>query len=187
MTFISNGIDEAKHAAHRLAMLVVVAFGFLAQPVAAQTEAPYPNKPVRIVVAFAPGGFADTITRLVGQKLSERLGQPVVVENRGGAGGNIGARQVAGAAPDGYTLLSHTAASAINVSLYKNTGFDLLTDLVPIANTWRIGHSIGSASPPRKRSSRFVSACGSTNNYCAAAWASSKPQKTSLARTGEPM
>jgi tripartite-type tricarboxylate transporter receptor subunit TctC len=122
---------------HRMRTLAVIAAasGMLAQPVAAQSEAPYSNKPVRIVVAFAPGGFADGITRLVGQKLSERLGQPVVVENRGGAGGNIGARQVAGAAPDGYTLLAHTAASAINVSLYKNPGFDLLADLVPIANT----------------------------------------------------
>jgi tripartite-type tricarboxylate transporter receptor subunit TctC len=115
--------------------LAAIAAAVLAQSAAAQNEAPYPNKPVRIIVAFAAGGFADGVTRLVGQKLSERLGQPVIVENRGGAGGNIGARQVAGAAPDGYTLLAHTAASAINVSLYKNPGFDLLTDLVPIANT----------------------------------------------------
>ncbi len=95
----------------------------------------WPAKPVRVVVAFAPGGLADGIARLVGQKLGDRLGQAVVVENRGGAGGNIGARQVVGAAPDGYTLLAHTAASAINVSLYKNSGFDFLNDLLPIANT----------------------------------------------------
>jgi len=101
---------------------------------AARAQA-WPAKPVRVVVAFAPGGLADGIARLVGQKLGDRLGQPVVVENRGGAGGNIGARQVVGATPDGYTLLAHTAASAINVSLYKNSGFDLLNDLVPIANT----------------------------------------------------
>ncbi len=137
MTITTVAIHLAKRPVRRFAALamIAVASGLLSRPIAAQTEAPYPNKPVRIVVAFAPGGFADTITRLVGQKLSERLGQPVVVENRGGAGGNIGARQVAGATPDGYTLLSHTAASAINVSLYKNTGFDLLADLVPIANT----------------------------------------------------
>ena len=95
----------------------------------------YPSKPIRVVVAFAPGGLADGIARLVGQKLGDRLGQAVVVENRGGAGGNIGARQVVTAAPDGYTLLAHTAASAINVSLYKNSGFDFLNDLVPVANT----------------------------------------------------
>ena len=95
----------------------------------------WPAKPIRVVVAFAPGGLADGVARLVGQKIGDRLGQAVVVENRGGAGGNIGARQVVSAAPDGYTLLAHTAASAINVSLYKNSGFDFLNDLVPIANT----------------------------------------------------
>ena len=95
----------------------------------------YPSKPIRIVVAFAPGGFADGVARLVGQKMGDRLGQPVVVENRGGAGGNIGARQVVTSAPDGYTLLAHTTASTINVSLYRNSGFDLLNDLAPVANT----------------------------------------------------
>ena len=95
----------------------------------------YPARPIRVVVAFAAGGFADAIARLVGQRLSERVGQPVVVENRGGAGGNIAARAVVAAAPDGYTLLVHTAAIAINPSLYKNPGFDLAADLVPVANT----------------------------------------------------
>ena len=95
----------------------------------------YPAKPIRVVVAFAAGGFADSIARLVGQKLSERVGQPVLVENRGGAGGNIAARSVVASAPDGYTLLVHTAAIAINPSLYRNPGFDLMSDLVPVANT----------------------------------------------------
>lgn len=95
----------------------------------------YPAKPIRVVVAFAAGGFADTIARLVGQKVSERVGQPVLVENRGGAGGNIAARAVVASAPDGYTLLVHTAAIAINPSLYKSPGFDLANDLVPVANT----------------------------------------------------
>jgi tripartite-type tricarboxylate transporter receptor subunit TctC len=109
------------------AALVVVSATALSQP--------YPAKPVRTIVAFSAGGFADTIARLVGQKLSERLGQPVLVENRGGAGGNIAARAVVAAAPDGYTLLVHTAAIAINPSLYKSQGFDLMKDLAPIANT----------------------------------------------------
>lgn len=95
----------------------------------------YPNKPVRVIVAFAAGGFADSITRQIAQKLSERLGQQFVVDNRGGAGGNVGARIVAEATPDGYTLLAHTAASSINVTLYKNLGFDLLKDLAPVSNT----------------------------------------------------
>jgi tripartite-type tricarboxylate transporter receptor subunit TctC len=95
----------------------------------------YPSKPVRVVVAFAVGGFADSVARLVGVKLSERLGQPVVVDNRGGAGGNIGTRIVAGAAADGYTLLVNTAAISINASLYKNPGFDIYKDFVPVALT----------------------------------------------------
>ena len=96
---------------------------------------PYPSKPVRVVVAFAVGGFADGVARLVGQKLSERLGQPVVIDNRGGAGGNIAAKLVAGAPSDGYTLLVNTAAMSINVSLYRNPGFDIFKDFVPVALT----------------------------------------------------
>ena len=95
----------------------------------------YPIKPVRVVVAFAPGGFADGVARMIGQKLSERLGQPIVVDNRGGAGGNIAARLVAAAPSDGYTLLVHTAAMSINASLYKNPGFDISRDFVPVALT----------------------------------------------------
>ena len=87
-----------------------------------------------MVVAFAVGGFADSVARLVGARLSERLGQPVVVDNRGGAGGNIGSRIVAGAA-DGYTLLVNTAAISINASLYRNPGFDIRRDFVPVALT----------------------------------------------------
>jgi len=95
----------------------------------------YPTKPVRVVVAFAVGGFADGVARLVGLKLSERLGQPVVVDNRGGAGGNIATRIVAAAPSDGYTLLVNTAAISINASLYKNPGFDISRDFVPVALT----------------------------------------------------
>jgi len=94
----------------------------------------YPTKPVRVVVAFAVGGFADGVARLVGQKLSEQLGQPVVIDNRGGAGGNIAAKLVAAAASDGYTLLVNTAAMSINVSLYKNPGYDF-RNFVPVALT----------------------------------------------------
>jgi len=95
----------------------------------------YPTKPVRVVVAFAVGGFADGVARLVGLKLSERLGQPVVVDNRGGAGGNIATRIAAAAPSDGYTLLVNTAAISINASLYKNPGFDISRDFVPVALT----------------------------------------------------
>ena len=117
----------------RIIFLLDVTLAALAEAAFAQT--PYPVKPVRVIVAFAAGGFADRTARLIGQKLSERLGQPFVIDNRGGAGGNIAAKNVADATPDGYTLLGHTAAVSINVSLYKDAGFDLEKDLVPVAMT----------------------------------------------------
>jgi len=95
----------------------------------------YPSKPVRVVVAFAAGGFADGNGRLIALKLADRLGQPFVVDNRGGAGGTYGARIVADATPDGYTILVTTAASTVSPSLYKNLGFDLLKDFTPVSNT----------------------------------------------------
>ena len=117
-----------------VARTLVAAAVAAAVPEAAAQQA-YPVKPVRVVVAFAPGGFADTVARVIGQRLGDRLGQPFVVENRPGAGGNIAAKHVAESAADGYTLLAHTAASAINVTLYDNPGFDFLKDLAPVANT----------------------------------------------------
>ncbi|HVL36837.1 MAG TPA: tripartite tricarboxylate transporter substrate-binding protein [Burkholderiales bacterium] len=119
----------------KVASALGAVFALLAALPAEAFAQPYPSKPIRVVVAFAAGGFADTIARLVGHRLAERVGQPVVVENRGGAGGNIAARAVAAAPADGYTLLVHTAAIAINPSLYRSPGFDLAADLVPVANT----------------------------------------------------
>ena len=92
----------------------------------------YPARDITFVVAFAPGGVADTLARFVGKGLSERLGRTVIVENRGGAGGNIAAAAVARAAPDGYTLLVTTTAVAINETLRPNKGF-AASDLKPIA------------------------------------------------------
>jgi tripartite-type tricarboxylate transporter receptor subunit TctC len=109
---------------------------FAARPIAAEAQN-YPARPVHFVVAFAAGGFADTVARIIAQKLSERVGQPVVVENRGGAGGNIASRLVAAANPDGYTILVNTAAMSINASLYKDPGFDAVVDFVPIVITAR--------------------------------------------------
>jgi len=118
---------------HRSALILLCAvLAAAAVPARAQQ---YPTKPVRVVVAFAVGGFADGVARLVGQKLSEQLGQPVVIDNRGGAGGNIAAKIVAGAPSDGYTLLVNTAAISINASLYRNPGFDIYKDFVPVALT----------------------------------------------------
>jgi tripartite-type tricarboxylate transporter receptor subunit TctC len=83
----------------------------------------YPANKITLIVAFAPGGIADTLARLIGQGLSDRLHQAVVVENRGGAGGNIAAANVARAEPDGYTLLATTTALAINETLFTNKEF----------------------------------------------------------------
>jgi len=103
---------------------VMVLALFILQCAGHQTSAQqYPSRQITFIVAFAPGGVADTLTRLIGKGLGERLQQPVVVENRGGAGGNIAAEVVAHANPDGYTLLATTTALAINQTLFVNKPF----------------------------------------------------------------
>jgi tripartite-type tricarboxylate transporter receptor subunit TctC len=92
----------------------------------------YPNQPVRIVVPFAAGGAVDTVARVVGQKMSESLGQPVVIENKPGAGGNLAADTVARAAPDGYTMLLTTNGHAISPALYRTLPFDAVKDFIPV-------------------------------------------------------
>lgn len=94
----------------------------------------YPTRPVRVIVGFPPGGSADIVTRIVAQTLSERLGQSFIVDNRSGAGSNIGTEAVARAVPDGYTLLSVSVANAINATLYKKLNFDYMHDFEPVAS-----------------------------------------------------
>ena len=94
----------------------------------------WPNKPVRLVVPFAPGGSTDVIARMLGQQLSLYWGQPVLIENRAGAGGNVGADVVAKSTPDGYTLLFASGSITINPQLYQRMPFDTRKDLVPITN-----------------------------------------------------
>ena len=93
----------------------------------------YPTRPVRLIVPFAPAGGADTIARLMGQWLSERLGQSFILENRPGAAANIGTEAVVRAPPDGYTLLLVSTTNAINATLYDRLNFDFLRDIAPIA------------------------------------------------------
>ena len=102
----------------------------------AHAQTAWPAKPIRLIVGFAAGGSTDVTARIIAQALSDRLGQPVVVKNRGGAGGNIGADAVAKADPDGYTLLMATSSTfAANPNLYKTLPFDVQKDFAPITVT----------------------------------------------------
>jgi tripartite-type tricarboxylate transporter receptor subunit TctC len=94
----------------------------------------YPTRPVRIIIGFAAGGTPDVFTRLIGQRLSQQFGQPVVVENKAGVASNLAAASVVRSPPDGYTLLLLTAVNSYNTALYSNLGFDILRDLVPVAS-----------------------------------------------------
>ena len=96
-------------------------------------SAAFPDKPVKLVVAFAPGSSTDIVARLIAEPLSAALGQPVVVENKPGAGGNIATQGVMNAPADGHTLLFHSVAYAVNPSLFANAGYDALADLAPVA------------------------------------------------------
>ena len=100
---------------------------------AAAAQAQYPAKPVRLVVPFPPGGGTDTIARVLAPKMSETLGQQVVIDNRGGAGATIGTELAAKAPPDGYTLLLMTVTNTVSVSLYPNLKFDLVRDFAPVS------------------------------------------------------
>lgn len=112
-------------------MKAFIALILLAAGVAhAQT---YPTKPIRMEVAFPPGGPVDIIARLMGPKIGDALGQPVVVENKVGASGNVASVEVARSAPDGYTLLAHSSAYAVNPTLFRNAGYDPNKDLIAVA------------------------------------------------------
>src|SRR6266849_2656984 len=133
----------------------------------------YPARPVRIIVPFPAGQATDSIARLMGQSLSERLGQPFVIENRTGAGGNIGTETVVRATPDGYTLLLVGLSSAINATLYEKLNFNFIRDIAPVAS---IGGGpyvmVVNPSVPAKTVPEFI------------AYAKANPGKINMASSG---
>jgi tripartite-type tricarboxylate transporter receptor subunit TctC len=133
----------------------------------------YPARPVRLVVGYAAGGPGDALIRLTGQWLSERLGQPFVVENRPGAGSNLGTEAVVKALPDGHTLLHVTPANAINATLYPKLSFDFIRDITPVAGLIRVPNvMVVHPSVPAATASELI------------AYAKSHPNKLSQAAGG---
>jgi tripartite-type tricarboxylate transporter receptor subunit TctC len=133
----------------------------------------YPSRPTRFVVPFPPGGVSDIIARQMGQILSERLGQPFVVEDHGGAGSNLGTEIVVNAPADGYTLLLDGSANAVNASLYANLSFVYLRDITPVASVFRAPHIMEvRPSFPAQTVSEFI------------AYAKSHPREINMASAG---
>src|SRR6185295_19029126 len=113
-----------------LAIVMMLLASLWATPIVAQT---YPSKPIRLIVPFPPGGGTDLIARNIAQKLGENLGQQVIVDNRGGAAGNLGTELAAKSAPDGYTLLLLSGTQAVNATLFKKLPYDLVRDFAAIS------------------------------------------------------
>jgi tripartite-type tricarboxylate transporter receptor subunit TctC len=131
-------MKQPKGLARRLFLCALAAAAPLAAGTAHAQAGDYPNRPIRLVVPFSPGGSSDAVSRLLSQKLSAQFGQQVVVDSRPGAGGNLGADIVAKSRPDGYTLLFAAGSFAVNVSLYAKLPYDPLTDFEPVAHVCRV-------------------------------------------------
>ena len=133
----------------------------------------YPTRPVRLIVPFGPAGASDITARLIGQWLSERLGQQFVIENRPGAGGNIGTEAVVRAAPDGYMLLYVTTANAVSATLYDKLNFNFIRDIAPVAPIVRFPYiMVVNPSVPAKTLPEFI------------AYAKANPGKINMASVG---
>ena len=133
----------------------------------------YPARPLRWIVGLAPGGSTDILARVMGQGLSERLGQPVVIENRPGAGGNIATETVVNGPADGYTLLMISPAHAVNATLYDKLNYNFIRDIAPVAGITREANvMVVNASAPAKTVPEFI------------AYAKSNPGKVNMASSG---
>src|SRR3954454_25194344 len=145
----------------------------LAAGIAPAASADYPSRPVRLLIGFTAGGAVDTVARIMGQWLSERLVQKFVVENRAGSGGNIAAAAAINSAPDGYTLLFVAPNNAISTSLYKKLPYDFVRDTVPVASIMQLTNMLVVAKDmPVKSVQEFI-------DYCKA-----NPGKVSYASSG---
>ena len=142
-------------------------------PLAGAQAADYPTRPVHIIVGYPPGGSTDIVARLIGNWLSQRLGQQFIVENRAGAGNNIGTEQVTKAAPDGYTMLLVNPANAINTSLYKKLNFNFLRDIDPVASVIQVPNVMEvNPNVPAKTVPEFI------------AYVKANPDKVNVASSG---
>jgi tripartite-type tricarboxylate transporter receptor subunit TctC len=158
----------------RRAAIHLVAFGVsaLVWPQAA-SALDYPTRPVRFIVGYPAGGATDILARLIGQRLSERLGQQFIIENKPGAGNNIGTETVVNAEPDGYTVLLVNPANAINASLYAHLNFNFIRDIAPVAGFARVPNvMVVPPDFPAKTVAEFI------------AYAKANPGKVNMASSG---
>ncbi len=153
--------------------VAVVVMGLGLSTIAAQAAEDYPTKPVKWVVPYTPGGTTDILARIIAQYLSEHFGQQFIVDNRPGAGNNIGTEVVANASPDGYTLLLVNPANGINATLYKRLPFNFLRDIAPVAGITRVPN-VMEVTPtfPAKNVAEFI------------AYAKANPGKINMASSG---
>src|SRR5271168_1425217 len=161
-------------ASRRIAMaLFVLSLSALTLPLHVASALDYPTRPVRFIVGYPAGGSTDIVARLIGQRLSERLGQQFVIENKPGAGNNIGTETVVKADPDGYTVLLVNPANFINASLYVNLNFNFIRDIAPVASFNRVPN-VMTVSPdvPAKTVAEFI------------AYVKANPGKVNMASSG---
>jgi len=169
------GAAWRKRMALRRIAMGLVTFGLyaLAWPVVSTWALDYPTRPVRFVVGYPAGGATDILARLIGQRLSERLGQQFVIENKPGAGNNIGTETVVKADPDGYTVLLVNPANFINASLYTNLNFNFVRDIAPVAAFIRVPNVMTVAKQvPARTVAEFI------------AYVKANPGKVNLASSG---
>jgi tripartite-type tricarboxylate transporter receptor subunit TctC len=143
-------------------------------PLAGLAQGSWPDKPVKIIVIFGAGGASDTLTRMLAERLQAKLGQPFVIENKTGAGGNIGMQAVAAAPPDGYTMVSATVGTlSINQFLYSKLGYDPVKDFAPVSTFWENCNVFAvSADHPAKTLAEFRT------------WAAARPKGVSYSSSG---